>query len=171
MLLVDRRGLPLSIDIESANVNEVKLVERLVECRMLPKLPPERLIYDKAAGSNPLRARMAEVGVDLICPTRKNRKYGPMPDKRKLLLLLKTLNRGTNHQLAPQLPADRRSMGTPRLSIQGIRSTGSHCYSLEQVPGPLLVEESIDRRNAMGLKQAEISGGSDRHLKIPNVAL
>jgi len=84
MLLVDRRGLPLSIDIESANVNEVKLLERLVECRMLPKLPPERLIYDKAADSNPLRARMAEVGVDLICPTRKNRKYGPMPDKRKL---------------------------------------------------------------------------------------
>ena len=65
-------------------MNEVKLIERLVECRMLPKLPPERLIYDKAADSNPLRVRMAEAGVDLICPPRKNRKYGPMPDRRKL---------------------------------------------------------------------------------------
>lgn len=84
MLLVDRRGLPLSIDTESANVNEVILIERLVERRLIAELSPERLIYDKAADSNPLRARMAHAGVDLISPTRKNRKHGPMPDKRKL---------------------------------------------------------------------------------------
>jgi len=47
MLLVDRRGLPLSIDIQSANANEVKLVER----RLLAKLSPKRLIYDRAADS------------------------------------------------------------------------------------------------------------------------
>ena len=84
MLLVDRRGLPLSIDTESANVNEVRLIERLVERSLISEVPPERLIYDKAADSNPLRARMAENGIDLICPTRKNRIHGPMPDKRKL---------------------------------------------------------------------------------------
>lgn len=84
MLLVDRRGLPLSIDTESANVNEVMLIERLLERRVITNVLPERLIYDKAADSNPLRTRMAEGGVDLISPTRKNRKHGPMPDKRKL---------------------------------------------------------------------------------------
>ena len=84
MLLVDRRGLPLSIDTESANVNEIKLIERLVDRSLISEVPPERLIYDKAADSNPLRARMAAGGIDLICPTRKNRKHGPMPDKRKL---------------------------------------------------------------------------------------
>jgi transposase len=84
MLLVDAHGIPLSIDTESANVNEVRLIERLVDNRLVTEHQPERLIYDKACDSNPLRDRMQLQGIDFICPTRKNRKYGPMPDKRKL---------------------------------------------------------------------------------------
>ena len=84
MLLVDANGIPLSIDTEAANVNEVCLIERLIERRILPKEPPRRLIYDKAADSNPLRAQLLKQNVDLICPNRKGRKHGPMQDKRKL---------------------------------------------------------------------------------------
>jgi transposase len=84
MLLVGSGGFPLAIDTESANVNEVRLIERLVDNRSLPKHVPERLIYDKAADSNPLRARLSNQNIDLICPNRKSRKHGPMQDKRKL---------------------------------------------------------------------------------------
>jgi len=84
MLLVDAHGIPLSIDSESANVNEVRLIERLVDNRLVTEHQPERLISDKACDSNPLRDRMQQQGIDFICPMRKNRKYGPMPDKRKL---------------------------------------------------------------------------------------
>ena len=84
MLLTDRNGLPTSIDTEAANVNEVQLIERLIERTSLPESLPERLIYDKAADSNPLRARLEQQDIDLICPNRKGRKNGPFQDKRKL---------------------------------------------------------------------------------------
>ena len=46
---------------------------------------PERLIYDKAADSQKLRDRLADQGIDLICPHRefKNRKHTTQ-DGRKL---------------------------------------------------------------------------------------
>jgi len=42
------------------------------------------LIYDKAADSDPLRARLARKGIELICPHRKNRKKPPTQDGRPL---------------------------------------------------------------------------------------
>ena len=84
MLLVDANGIPLSIDIEAANINEVQLIERLIERRVLKMTVPQRLVYDKAADSNPLRSRLEKQGIDLISPNRKGRKHGPMQDKRKL---------------------------------------------------------------------------------------
>ena len=50
MLLVDREGIPLAVDIASANRNEVTLIEPLLQQRVLNPAP-EHLLYDKAADS------------------------------------------------------------------------------------------------------------------------
>ena len=83
MVLADGRGLPLALDTEAANHAEVKLIEPLLDSAMTTYVPT-RLIYDKAADSDPLRERLAERGVELICPHRKNRKRDPLQDGRTL---------------------------------------------------------------------------------------
>ena len=45
---------------------------------------PERVIYDKACDSDPLRKRLAQRGIELICPHRRNRVKPPLQDGRKL---------------------------------------------------------------------------------------
>lgn len=45
---------------------------------------PKRLIYDKAADSDPLRKRLKRRGIDLICPHKANRSRPPTQDGRKL---------------------------------------------------------------------------------------
>lgn len=49
-----------------------------------PKKNPQRLIYDKAADSDPLRDRLGKRGIELICPHRANRKKPKRQDGRKL---------------------------------------------------------------------------------------
>lgn len=83
MKLVDGHGTPLAIDIESASPAEVTLIERLVTKRVLPGRP-RRLIYDRAADSDPLRARLARQRIELICPHRKSRRRTPTQDGRAL---------------------------------------------------------------------------------------
>ena len=83
MILADGHGLPLSVDIESASRAEVTLVEALIDRAVIDEVPP-RLIYDKAADSDPLRSRLAERGIELICPHRKRRVKRPTQDGRKL---------------------------------------------------------------------------------------
>jgi transposase len=83
MILADGHGLPLSVDIESASRAEVTLVEALIDQAVIDEVPP-RLIYDKAADSDPLRSRLAERGIELICPHRKRRVKRPTQDGRAL---------------------------------------------------------------------------------------
>lgn len=83
MVLVDGHGTPLAADIASASPAEVTLIEPLLEKRILRR-KPRRLIYDRAADSDPLRARLAQRGIELICPHRKNRKRPPTQDGRPL---------------------------------------------------------------------------------------
>jgi transposase len=83
MKLIDGHGTPLAIDIASASPAEVTLIERLVAKRVLRRRP-QRLIYDRAADSDPLRARLARQGIELICPHRKNRKRPKTQDGRPL---------------------------------------------------------------------------------------
>jgi hypothetical protein len=78
MLLVDGHGTPLGVDIASASPAEVKLIEPLLEKRVLRKRP-ERLIYDRAADSDPLRKRLAKRCIELICPHRRGRKRPARP--------------------------------------------------------------------------------------------
>lgn len=84
MVLMDGDRTPLGVLITAANEAEVKHIERLLDTSVVP-LPDEcRLLYDGAADSDPLRERLAEQGVDLICPHRRNRVKPPTQDGRKL---------------------------------------------------------------------------------------
>lgn len=84
MLLVDGNGVPLGLDIEAANRNEVVLIERLLSRQLVGKAKLKRLIYDKAADANWLRENLFARGVDLICPHRRRRSRHPLQDHRKL---------------------------------------------------------------------------------------
>jgi transposase len=83
MLLVDGGGLPLSIDVDSASPGEVTLIEPLLDQTVVPQIP-NRLIYDRAADSDLLRERLAERGVELICPHRRGRVRPNTQDGRPL---------------------------------------------------------------------------------------
>ena len=81
MLMIDGAGTPLSTDIASANTAEVNLIEPLVERRVL-ETKPKRLLYDRAADSDPLRSRLAAQQIELICQHRKSRKKPATQDGR-----------------------------------------------------------------------------------------
>ena len=49
-----------------------------------PRKNPARLIYDRAADSDPLRQRLKRRGIDLICPHKSNRCKAATQDGRKL---------------------------------------------------------------------------------------
>lgn len=83
MTMVDREGIPLSLAVYSASPAEVSLIEPMLEHRVLARLP-RRLVYDRAADSDPLRQRLKERGIELVCPHRKSRKKPPTQDGRKL---------------------------------------------------------------------------------------
>ena len=73
MLLTDREGTPIGVDVTSASSHEVNLIEPLVG-RAQVRLPRRtRLLYDKAADSGPLRRRFSWQGIRLIAPYRKRR--------------------------------------------------------------------------------------------------
>ena len=73
MAITDAHGFALAVDIHSASPHETKLVTSTLEARFVAD-PPERLIGDKAYDSDPLDAELAELGVELIAPHRRNRK-------------------------------------------------------------------------------------------------
>ena len=83
MVVVDGEGVPLGGTVTSASPAEVTLIEPLLE-DTYGKSKIRRLIYDKAADSDPLRARLKGRRIDLICPHRKNRRKAPLQDGRKL---------------------------------------------------------------------------------------
>jgi transposase len=83
MTMVDAGGIPLATMIDSASPAEVSLIEPLLDRRVLARLPA-KLVYDRAADSDPLRERLKQRGIELVCPHRKNRKKPPTQDGRKL---------------------------------------------------------------------------------------
>lgn len=78
-----RRSVPLGSTITSASPAEVKLIEPLLDVTY-GKSKIKRLIYDKAADSDPLRKQLKSRHIDLICPHRCNRKKPSLQDGRKL---------------------------------------------------------------------------------------
>jgi transposase len=83
MLLIDGNGTPCGNMIESASPHEVNLIESLLAQRAIHRRP-KKLIYDKAADSDPLRSRLLKRGIDLIAPHKSNRVKPPTQDGRKL---------------------------------------------------------------------------------------
>jgi transposase len=83
MLLTDGNGIPLGTTISTASRNDVRLIEDLLDQRVLRRRV-RRLIYDKAADSDPLRKRLKDRGTELITPHQKGRKKPPTQDGRKL---------------------------------------------------------------------------------------
>jgi len=73
MVLVDARGLPIAVTTGSAGPHESKLVQGMFGF-MLSRGTPERIIGDKAYDSDALDAQLAEQGVEMIAPHRRNRK-------------------------------------------------------------------------------------------------
>jgi transposase len=91
MVVVDGQGIPLGGTLASASPSEVKLIEATLDQvkvprggRGRPRKRMPRLIADKAYDSDPLRKRLKQRGIDLICPHRRNRTKPKLQDGRRL---------------------------------------------------------------------------------------
>jgi len=70
LVVVDGQGVPLGKHLASASPHESTLIEATLDQSFAPR-KLQRLIYDKAADSEPLRQRLAQRGIDLIAPQRR----------------------------------------------------------------------------------------------------
>ncbi|MBU1259574.1 MAG: transposase [Planctomycetes bacterium] len=77
--------------VKAASPSEIKLLEPTIEKiavprrgRGRPRKNPKRIVADKGYDSDPLRERLAERGIELICPYRSNNKKKKYQDGRKL---------------------------------------------------------------------------------------
>ena len=91
MVVVDGQGIPLGNYLDSASPGEVTLLEKTIDQisvprkgRGRPRKKPHRIITDKAYDSDPLRQRLAQRNIELICPYRSNNKEQKYYDGRKL---------------------------------------------------------------------------------------
>jgi transposase len=84
MAVVDANGLPIGLRVCTAGEHEVKQAqETILECWTVEL--PERTIADRAFDSDALDASLAEFGVEVIAPHRKNRRpENKTQDGRKL---------------------------------------------------------------------------------------
>jgi transposase len=76
-------GLPVAVTIASASPHESTLIESLLDARVIAR-KPRRLLYDQAADSDPLRQRLAQREIELVCRHRRNRSKPATQDGRKL---------------------------------------------------------------------------------------
>lgn len=83
MALADGAGLPLAVHVESAAPHEVTLVAPTLAACFVDE-QPERLIGDTAYDSDPLDERLADDGIELIAPHRRNRTKPKTQDGQSL---------------------------------------------------------------------------------------
>lgn len=84
MALVDANGMPIGVRVCTAGNHEVTQAEDTVLQCWTENLP-ERTIADRAFDSDKLDASLAEFGVEVIAPHRRNRKKeNKTQDGRKL---------------------------------------------------------------------------------------
>ena len=92
MVVVDGRGVPLGNYLHSASPAEVRLAETTLATIRVgrrhhagrPRQKPVRVIADKAYDSDPLRERLRQRGIELICPHKRNRVRPATQDGRAL---------------------------------------------------------------------------------------
>ena len=84
MAVVDANGLPIGLRVCTAGEHEVKQAyDTVLECWTVEL--PQRTIADRAFDSDALDQSLAEYGVEVIAPHRKNRKpQNKTQDGRKL---------------------------------------------------------------------------------------
>jgi len=83
MAVADSAGLPIAICVTSASPHEVTLVQATLAACFAPE-KPQRLIGDRAYDSDPLDEGLAEQGIEMIAPHRRNRHKPRTQDGRKL---------------------------------------------------------------------------------------
>jgi transposase len=83
MVVANGTGLPVSVHAASASPHEITLVGETLAAGFAPG-ESERLIGDRAYDSDPLDAILAERGIEMIAPHRRNRKKKKTQDGRKL---------------------------------------------------------------------------------------
>jgi transposase len=83
MAIADATGLPLAVHTASASPHEVTLVEATVDAIVTVGLP-ERLVGDRAYDSDPLDAKLAADGIEVIAPHRRGRVRPATQDGRVL---------------------------------------------------------------------------------------
>jgi len=71
-LIVDGQGLPLGASLAAADVAEAHMVQQTLDL-FSAQTQPERLIGDKAYDSDELDETLAEMGLEMIAPHRRNR--------------------------------------------------------------------------------------------------
>ncbi len=86
MVLVDGKGTPLGLHVDSASPSEVKLLSLTLNSVKvgLPGKKPERLIADRGYDSNPVRKELSASGIEPIIPARCNNKRATHQDGRCL---------------------------------------------------------------------------------------
>src|SRR6202163_563623 len=92
MVVVDGAGIPLGDHLCSASPAEVRLAETTLAAIRVsrprragrPRQKPVHVIADKAYDSDPLRKRLRQRGIELICPHKKNRVRPATQDGRAL---------------------------------------------------------------------------------------
>ena len=83
MAVADGAGTPVAVHAASASPHEVTLAEGTVEQRFTEDLP-KRLIGDLAYDSDPLDAKLAKRGIEMIAPHRGGRVRPASQDGRTL---------------------------------------------------------------------------------------
>ena len=83
MGVADVSGLPIAVHAESATPHEVTLVADTLEQSFVIE-QPARLVGDRAYDSDSLDEQLAQRGIEMIAPHRKNRKKARTQDGRRL---------------------------------------------------------------------------------------
>jgi transposase len=91
MVVVDGRGVPVGVQLASAQIAECRLAESTLKQvsvprpgRGRPRSHLRRVIADRGYDSDPLRRRLKRQGTELIVPYRINVRNRRFEDKRKL---------------------------------------------------------------------------------------
>ena len=84
MVVVDGQGIPVASRLASASPAEVKLIEGTLDRSKVDFPFNLKLVLDRAYDSDPLRNRLRERWIQMVCPHRKGRKRKPSQDGRSL---------------------------------------------------------------------------------------
>jgi len=83
-IVVTQEGIPLGITLSGSHIHDIRLVEDLVD-KITVKVIGSRLIGDKGYNSRRLKTRLANKGIDLIYPFKRNQREENTESERQLL--------------------------------------------------------------------------------------